>query len=261
MHFLYPTLPFHFGTIDPTFEAEANAIRSVGFSYSLISIEDLEQGLFKVRPTLTAGETIVYRGWMLNSQTYQTLHTAIEANGCMALSNLETYLLCHHIPNWYPYLTELTPETKFFTPSDNLELELHKLGWEGFFVKDFVKSLKTSLGSTITNPSQIATVIAEMQKFRGNIEGGLSIRQLEAILPQTEQRFFVINGQAFGSQTDPPAIVEKCIQRIDSPFFSVDVATRDDGQLRVVEIGDGQVSDLVGWEPLDFANAFKQAWD
>ena len=41
------------------------------------------------------------------------------------------------------------------------------------------------------------------------------------------------------------------------PFFSVDVATRADGILRVVEIGDGQVSDLVGWESARFAELWK----
>ena len=34
---------------------------------------------------------------------------------------------------------------------------------------------------------------------------------------------------------------------IPRPFFSVDVARRADGTDHIVEIGDGQVSDLVGW--------------
>jgi len=36
-------------------------------------------------------------------------------------------------------------------------------------------------------------------------------------------------------------------QRVASPFFSVDVAERRDGILRVIEIGDGQVSDRKHW--------------
>ena len=38
-----------------------------------------------------------------------------------------------------------------------------------------------------------------------------------------------------------------CARAIASPFFSVDIARRRDGVERIVEIGDGQVSDLVGW--------------
>ena len=33
----------------------------------------------------------------------------------------------------------------------------------------------------------------------------------------------------------------------------MDVVERNDGQLRVVEIGEGQVSDLVDWTPEQFA--------
>jgi len=44
---------------------------------------------------------------------------------------------------------------------------------------------------------------------------------------------------------------------IDSPFFSVDIAQTDDGVARVVEIGDGQVSDLVGWPAESFANIWQ----
>jgi hypothetical protein len=36
-------------------------------------------------------------------------------------------------------------------------------------------------------------------------------------------------------------------------FYSVDIIQRRDGQLRVVEIGDGQVCDLVGWTPDELA--------
>lgn len=35
--------------------------------------------------------------------------------------------------------------------------------------------------------------------------------------------------------------------RIDAPFYSVDVIQRGDGVWRVVELGDGQVSDLKEW--------------
>jgi len=50
-----------------------------------------------------------------------------------------------------------------------------------------------------------------------------------------------------------PEIVEDCAKRINSKFFSVDVVERRDGCKRVVEIGDGQVSDIVGWTPERFA--------
>ena len=44
-----------------------------------------------------------------------------------------------------------------------------------------------------------------------------------------------------------------------SRFFSVDVAKRDDGVLRVVEVGDGQVSDLVGWSVERFVEMWRRS--
>jgi hypothetical protein len=51
------------------------------------------------------------------------------------------------------------------------EAQLRSLGWNEFFVKDYVKSLKTSRGSIVRDPSDICAVVAEMEQFRGEIEG------------------------------------------------------------------------------------------
>jgi hypothetical protein len=70
-----------------------------------------------------------------------------------------------------------------------LEKALSELEWRKFFIKDYVKSLKTSVGSMIDEPSEIRTVVAEMKKFRGVIEGGLCIRRVEDFIPETEKRY------------------------------------------------------------------------
>ncbi|MEI2726090.1 MAG: ATP-grasp domain-containing protein [Verrucomicrobiota bacterium] len=55
---------------------------------------------------------------------------------------------------------------------------------------------------------------------------------------------------------EAPPIVHECAKRLRSRFYSVDVVQRIDGGLRVVEVGDGQVSDLVGWTPEQFVSRF-----
>ncbi|MBW4539691.1 MAG: ATP-grasp domain-containing protein [Myxacorys chilensis ATA2-1-KO14] len=143
---------------------------------------------------------------------------------------------------------------------DDLEHGLRELGWSRFFIKDYVKSLKTSVGSIIDEPSAIRTVVAEMQKFRGTIEGGLCVRQVEDFIAETERRYFVVYGKPFAALPDEevPAIVEECAKRINSQFFAVDVVERRDGCKRVVEIGNGQVSDLVGWTAERFATVWAE---
>jgi hypothetical protein len=63
----------------------------------------------------------------------------------------------------------------------------------------------------------------------------------------------------YGQGAAIPEPVVFCADAIPSPFFSVDVARREDGVERVVEIGDGQVSDLVGWSVEQFVEIWSEA--
>lgn len=118
-----------------------------------------------------------------------------------------------------------------------------------------MKSLKTSTGSLIDRPEDVGAVVAALETYRGQIEGGICVRRYEPLRPDTERRYFVLGGRAWAADpaTEIPQPAAACAARIASPFFSVDVALREDGAARIVEIGDGQVSDLVGWSPERFA--------
>jgi hypothetical protein len=256
VHFLFPSDPFRTKQPDEFYAAELAAIRAVGFDASVVSLEDLQAGSFRAFPALPA-TTVTYRGWMLSPADYQALVSSISQSGAQLLTNAASYLATHHLPNWYPLIAEFTPETRIFPPDVDLTAELRSLDWPAYFIKDYVKSLKTSVGSCISRPEDATTVAAEMRRFRGTIEGGFCVRRVESFLPETEQRYFVLDSVPHSSTGTVPPIVSECAQRIKSRFFSVDVVRRADGVLRVVEIGDGQVSDLVGWTPEQFALILK----
>jgi len=237
---------------------QAAALNNAGLNTAAISLESLGSNLPKISPTIPQNSEVVYRGWMLSPSDYELLVNAVNSAGSRAFTSKAEYLLTHYLPNWYLLIADLTPATKFYTVDDDLESELKILGWERFFIKDYVKSLKTSVGSIIEHPSEIRTVAAQMQKFRGTIEGGICVRQVEDFAVESEQRYFVVRGQPFAASLDEeiPDIVRECAVRIKSKFFCVDVVDRKDGVKRIVEIGDGQVSDLVGWS----AERFAQLW-
>lgn len=193
---------------------------------------------------------------MVTPAEYEKIVALIKSRGGVPLTSSEEYVSCHYLPNWYPALAELTPETRIFPVDADLESELQALGWERFFFKDYVKSLKTSVGSVVSKPEEAATVLSEMMRFRGTIEGGVCVRRFESFVADSERRYFVIDGIPHGADGVVPDLVAEVARRIRSPFFAVDVAMRDDGVLRVVEVGDGQVSDLVGWG----AEAFAELW-
>jgi hypothetical protein len=253
VHFLYPSDPLRTKRCDEIYAAEFAAVEAAGFNASVFSLEEFQAGSFRAFPNLSADATVIYRGWMLSPADYKSLVSAISQSSARSLTDMKTYLSTHHLPNWYPLISEFTPETRVFLANADLATELRSLGWNEYFIKDYVKSLKTSIGSRISTPEQAAIVVSEMRQFRGTIEGGFCVRRIENFLPETEKRYFVLNSIPCSMSGEIPSIVSECARRIQSPFFSVDVVQRMDGILRVVEIGDGQVSDLVGWTTARFA--------
>lgn len=192
---------------------------------------------------------------MVKGEEYSALVSAIETCGAKAFTSPQEYLASHHLPNWYPLLADLTPETRVFPADADIVAELRALGWGAYFLKDYVKSLKTARGSIVRDPAEAPAVIAELREYRGEIEGGICVRRVEEFIPESEQRYFVLHGEAYAAIEGAPIpdIVRKCAERVRTKFFSVDVARGRDGALRVVEVGDGQVSDLVGWSAVVFA--------
>jgi len=253
VHLLYPSNPLRTRLPDEQFAAEVEAVRAAGFEVSVFSMEGFQSGEFRATPSLPSGAEVLYRGWMMSASEYGSLVSSLASAQARPIIPLEMYLASHHLPNWYSRIPDLTPETRIFPSDCNLESELRALAWPEFFIKDYVKSLKTSIGSRISKPEQVSAVVADMQRFRGTIEGGFCIRRVEAFLPETERRYFVIDGVPHAASDSVPPVVSECAKRLTSRFYSVDVIQRTDGRMRVVEIGDGQVSDLVGWTPAAFA--------
>lgn len=255
--FAFTSDPLRPARVDVAFEEQAEALREAG-----VVVTTYDGSRARIRPVDgIAGATLVYRGWMMNADEYATFERAIRDAGATPLTDVDAYLSAHHAPRWIPVLGELTPETAFFDADADVESELTRLGWDGFVLKDWVKSLKTSRGSILRDPALAPELVEEMRKFRGTIEGGLVVRRLEPLLPQTERRYFALDGRVWSATDDaPPPLAAEVAARVRTTrFFSVDVAERADGQQRVVEIGDGQVSDLVGWSPIRFAEMWRTA--
>lgn len=253
IQFLYPSSPLSTKQVDELYAEEFEVVRAE-FSVVLFSLESFLSGDFRARlqnlPTL-------YRGWMLLPSDYQRLYDAVSSAGATMLTSPQQYEHCHYLPRWYDLLKDFTPETLFFSEDDDIESELRQRGWTSCFLKDYVKSLSTEGGSVVTDLARLPDVIARMKKYRGQIEGGVCVRRLEPFLSESEQRYFVFQGRAYSSSGDIPDVVQEAVERCTSPFFSVDVIQRSDGVLRIVELGDGQVSDRKQWMPEQFAEIFK----
>lgn len=253
MHLLYPSDPFHKKRPDEQYAEEYDLVVAAGLQVALFSFEDFETGVFKTSVPFTPGACVLYRGWMLTPDAYAALVVHLHENGTVEFTNATQYRHCHHLPEWYPLLIAHTSETVVLDCNANFKQALDGLHWPGYFIKDYVKSLNTGAGSLVETPECIGPLVETMRQYRGQIEGGICVRRREQYLEETERRYFVLLGQAYGASDEVPALVTECARLIDSPFFSIDVVLRSDGVLRVVELGDGQVSDRKEWSAERFA--------
>ena len=244
---LFPSDPFQPSIADEAYLEEWHTAQTLGQSCALFSLEDLKLGLFKPKPAITPGTSVLYRGWMLTPNEYAQLHAAITDKGGKPLVSPAQYRHAHYLPEWYAMCRDCTPETLVLPRESDFVAALAEHVWPAYFVKDYVKSLTTERGSIATSSEQVAQVVALLEHYRGGIEGGVCIRRFEHWQIASEERFFVLHGQAYARDGKPPELAHTLAKRIDSPFFSMDLVLAQDGKMRLIEIGDGQVSDRKKW--------------
>lgn len=254
--FVYPCDYMKHGKVDEMWAQEADAFREAGYPVFLANVDELGPGSV-LRPPPQEALALVYRGWMLNAESYAALEAA--ARGRLWVGRDE-YLASHHLPNWIGEIGDLTFETVVATEAEAPEV-FAGLGWGKAFVKDYVKSLKTGKGSVVESPQDLVRAISDMKAYRGFIEGGIVLRRACSVEDGSEVRFFVLDGEVYA----PPraceqsrALAREAAARRKSKFFSVDVARVEGGKLVVVEVGDGQESDTVGWPLESFVDIFSK---
>ncbi len=248
MKILFPVNPIDTKEADGPFQEEYHCLKSMGVGCSLFDYDTLAFEEFRPKPALSDGDVVLYRGWMMSPDLYTSFARLVTKRGATMLTSPADYLASHHLPNWYDSCREYTAETCFLEESDQLEQEAAELGWPAFFVKDYVKSNYNERGSIAQSPAEVTEIIDLIREHRGEIEGGISLRRVEQYRPETESRYFVFKGTPWSADGSIPDIVKAIAGIHQAPFYSVDIIEREDGELRLVELGDGQVSDRKSWD-------------
>jgi hypothetical protein len=254
--FIYPSDFFKPKNVDEAFAEEASFIKELGHKV-----------ITQNTNTDFEGSVCIYRGWMLSDLEYNQLELFVQHYHGTLLTSQSDYYKTHHLPNYYPLIKDVTPETFFLEKSKisvaNLEIIWNRSlmdGWNGIFVKDYVKSLTTTEGSVAKTKQSLVNIVTKLDDMRG-VEGGLSLRRLENFVPETEVRYFYFQGQIFSPNNEPiPDVAYYVADKISSPFFSIDVIKDTNGKYWVVEIGDGQVSGFKNpWNKESIQAIFKDA--
>jgi hypothetical protein len=271
---LYPSAPLDVGQVDEHFRAEARAVREAGATTPLVDLDALLAGDVAgavQRVPIDAG-ALWYRGWMVPSASYTQLATVLEHRAAPLVVSPDRYRTAHELPGWYRTFVGATPPSVWCelkpamvpSPSELAGL-VAPLGRGPGVVKDFVKSRKDQWASAcyvpdLADTTSLRRVVARLVELQGEfLAGGIVIRRFEPFggapgggrVP--EARVWWLDGEAIivGPHPDTPDTfpepdldgVGPLVAALGCRFVTTDLALRDDGVWRVVEVGDGQVSD------------------
>ena len=272
--FIYPQDMFDRLAVDEAFAKEALRVlmsgeHSVTLFDSLALSEGASRLLFKSVSAHAGERDAVYRGWMLTVDEYKLLESVLLEYDITLKTSAEQYEKAHHLPGWYGIFEPLTPKTYLWNPFGEQPLDefLAKLPEQAYVVKDYVKSRKHEWDTACFAPSvealpSVVTEFVRLQTEDGSFVGEVVVREFERFNKAAgEARVWWVDGEFVVSLPHPdnpdllPAVdkdflntVQASVQKLGCPFVVTDIASTVDGDWRVIEVGDGQVSGL----PKDF---------
>ena len=262
MLLLVPSDPLRPRRADGHFLPEAEAARDLGVPVCLVDHDALVRG----RPDealrgVPAGEDVVYRGWMLRSDQYAVLAALLEQRGATLRTTPAQYARAHELPGWIDALADVTPVSVWtYGPElEKFDAACARLGSGPAVLRDYVKSLKHCWHEAAFIPDVADTAAARSvaQRFldlrEDDFTGGFVLRRFEKFT-SVEARTWWADGRCALVTAHPdtpdeavpaPLLdgVASIVEQLGLPFVTVDLVLRDDGAWRVVELGDGQVSD------------------
>ncbi len=276
--FLYAANPLSIKTVDDEYLKEYDSI-NISFEKMIFNFEELiynhKLKINKVIPGLA-----IYRGWMLKPEQYSELYDLLAKEQIYLINSPSDYERCHLLPNWYNKVSDYTPKSKW-TNSNNIEeacLLLKEFDCP-LVVKDYVKSRKHEWEDAcyIDDPksSKAKEVITNfITRQENELVGGTVLREFVKLksvgyheisgMPISEEyRVFVLYDEIIAIinywgkdvhklNEEDMNHIKFIMNHINSNFYTIDFARKEDGNLIVVEIGDGQVSGLQGFNEEDF---------
>ncbi|WP_436533593.1 ATP-grasp domain-containing protein [Actinoplanes sp. HUAS TT8] len=254
---------------DEHFAEEVSAARDAGIEVAVIDHDALARGgsadaaVARIpaadHPTRTAA---VYRGWMLRAPAYEALADALARRGVALRTSASDYRGAHELPGWYATAAAHTPETVWTTGDDrdDFTAACAALGSGAAVLRDYTKSMKHHWAEaayipSVADPDAAWKVAARFRELREDeFTGGFVLRRFESFTG-AEARTWWAGGDCRLVTAHPdtpddlpaadldPTFLAPSIRALNLPFVTADLTRRDDGRWRLVEIGDGQVSD------------------
>ncbi|MET7472127.1 ATP-grasp domain-containing protein [Micromonospora sp. NPDC005599] len=250
---------------DDHFAAEARAAREAGMTVAVVDHDalargdDVERAVSRVP---AGGGVAVYRGWMLSSRRYAGFADVLATRDVALRTTAEQYRRAHELPGWYPALAAVTPRSVWTVGTDRADFDSARsaFGRGPAVLRDHVKSMKhywaeAAFVPDVADGDAAWKVASRLRELRDDdFAGGFVLREFESFTG-SEVRSWWRDGRCVlvgphpdtpydrpSTQVDPDTIAPM-VAALALPFVTVDLVARADGVWRVVEVGDGQVSD------------------
>lgn len=240
MRIIYPSLPYEALTVDPMWAEEYLWTKEQGW---LVALYDSETH----RLCPDSSTPALYRGWMLSDGEYYSM-----GHRTPLLVSVANYLSSHLATGWYETVRNFTFSSEFRQAQQVPDFSIG----QRYFVKGLVKSFGED--SVVTSVAQWQQLCRRHELLPEEL---LFVRQHAALLPDSERRFFVVAGEVYGADGNRlPASLQPALAVLQPRlFYSLDVALTTAGTPVIVEVGDGQVSDLKEWALPDFGSTVLRA--
>lgn len=252
---LFPSSLINERKVDEFFEDQRDIANSLGFDTAIFD-GTIARGL-------QTGEAVLYRGWIMNPKDYSKMESAVNVFNSKMVTPADCYVKGQYLDNWYEQFSHLTPKSYFFYP-DVSDEELLGIDHDGaFVVKDSSKSFKHYWDTACYagDKGRLPKVVSGFRELSDHqISGSLIVREFEQWLP-VETRLWWVHGELVASSPHPDTpdefrefnelelyALQEAVQSLNCPFVTTDVVRNIYGEMRVVEVGDGQVSDVPSLE-------------
>lgn len=285
MNFIFCNHPLYARKVDPDYEAEYQAAGR-DHACALFSYEDLERGKLTLYGEEISGLTI-YRGWMMKPEVYRLFYKLLKERNIILINTPKEYEKYHLLPNWY---NDFRENTCFSVWTDSAEIESVMPAAKDlsgpYLIKDYVKSRKhewydACYISDMSDTVRVEKVVRNFIERQGDgLVGGVVFRQYVELMKKgyheksgmpisEEYRVFIYAGEILAVDNYWTAEhkvnlseaeyswIESIASQVRSNFVTVDIARKENGELIIMEFGDGQVSGLQQIRVGEFYGRFK----
>lgn len=258
---IFPCDYFEKRKVDMELSQEYNSALANGFEVILFDYNEfIESNRLNLSCSCTEERFAIYRGFMMKPELYEIFYNKLSDKNIFLINKPKEYEYAHIFPNVYKDIKSDTANTIIF---DNIEsADIKEIHFKKFMVKDYVKSVKgTNFPKYFDNTlSQVEfeNYIRKFVDLRGNLfTGGICVKEYLSLKYYgnytNEYRVFYANGrevsisrnsgQGIYTPLPPQKLVEK-YSKLSSNFYTIDYAELENGQWKILEAGDGQVSGL-----------------